>query len=219
MIALVRQLADRGPSALRQALGDVRTGAARRAQLRRLGWPAVLGAALAATGLLLSLTLVPRVLGQRQALDEQAHLLERRAVHGSQTPERLTPGAEAQRFRAGFPESALRQQRVAALLALADRAGLGIARSEFRHETDREAGLTRYRLSLPLEGSYPQLRAFIESALRADPALSLDRVRLRRADAMQPRLQAELNFTLHALAEAAPDTAPTMPPPRREPGR
>lgn len=216
MIALVRQLAHRGPTALRQAFGDARTGAARRAQLRRLGWPALLGAALAAAGLLLSLTLLPRVLEQRQALDEQARLLERRAGRGAPTPERLPPGTEAQRFRAGFPASALRQQRVAALLALADRAGLSIARSEFRHEMDREAGLTHYRLSLPLEGSYPQLRDFIESALRADPALSLDRVRLRRADAVQPRLQAELNFTLHALPEPDPATAPTMPPPRQE---
>lgn len=207
MIALVRQLAHRGPSALRQAFGDARNGAALRAQLRRLGWPAVLGAALAAAGLLLSLTLLPRVLGQRQALDEQAQMLERRAVRGSRTPERLAPGAEALRFRAGFPASALRQQRVAALLALADRAGLVLARSEFRHEADREAGLARYRVALPLEGSYPQVRDFIESALRADPAMSLDRVRLRRPDTAQARLQAELNFTLHMQPEPDPGAA------------
>lgn len=199
----------------RWAAGTGRAWTTLRAQARCLGWPAAAGALLVFAGLLLSSTVVPQLRTERQALAQQTRLLTLRVAGQAGSPAHRPPGVEAAHFRSGIPTAATRQQRVAGLLGLAGTAGLPLLRSEFRHEIEREAGLSRYRIALPLEGTYGQVRGFIEAALQADAAMSLDSVRLRRADTMQPMVQAELAFTLYmrqdgkTATEAVPVTTPT----------
>lgn len=177
-----------------------------RAQARRLGWPAATGAALALAGLLSSSIVVSQLQTEREALARQTRFLTLRVAGQADSHVRRPPGLEAAHFRSGIPTAATRQQRVAALLGIAEAAGLPLLRSEFRHEIEREAGLSRYRIALPVEGTYGQVRDFIDAALQTDTAMSLDSVRLRRTDTAQPLVQAELAFTLYMRQDGGSTT-------------
>ena len=162
--------------------------------VRALGWPGLAGLA----ALLLATAAI--VLGQRwdaqaAALQAEAHSLRakaRPAAVATAVPVSL------QQWQAALPAAAARQQRLADLLELSIRMDLNSARTEHRLATSE--GLERLRVTMPLTGSYAQVRRFIGAALAHDPALSLDAIKLRRVSPMSADVDAELQWSLHGRA-------------------
>lgn len=105
---------------------------------------------------------------------------------------------DAKQWQAALPGPTDRQQRLADLLELAQRLDLGTPRTE--HRLSSADGLERLRVTLPVTGSYAQLRRFIAAALAHDAALSLDAVKLRRASPLATEVEAELQWSLHGRA-------------------
>ncbi|MCV2370561.1 GspMb/PilO family protein [Roseateles oligotrophus] len=168
--------------------------------VRGLGWPGLLGAAallLAALLLLGGQRWVEQGARLRAEADGlKSQLRSQRAAGLLNGPS--APPATPQQWQQALPKAESRQQRLADLLEIALRMGLVSARTEHRLTVDAGAGLERLRISMPLTGGYAQLRAFIDAALRHDPALSLDALKLRRNNPNAPELEAELLWSLHA---------------------
>lgn len=158
---------------------------------RRLGWPAAL-ALLLTLAAVVGAAWLPR---EQQRLDAERHnLAARRAALQPRKAAAVSAEAGAA-LAASLPPDAERQARTAALLALTTELGLPWPRSEFRYQVDRELGLAQYRVAMQLSGRYSVLRGFVAEALRRDPALALESLRLRRdADG---QLKAELAWVLH----------------------
>jgi len=172
--------------------------------LRRLGWPGGLGIAALLLAGLLELGLARRWEDQAQDLEAQALRLQgqlrRQQLQEAAAPAPLAPEQWLQRQ---LPSAQQREQRLADLLELSLRAGLAGSRTEHRLSVDAATGLERLRVSMPVQGTYAQLRGFIEAALRQDLALSLDSLKLRRASPAAGELEAELGWSLHARSVAA----------------
>ena len=156
---------------------------------RQLGWPAVLAAALTLAAALGSFWL-PR---EQARLDAQRQALAARRLALQRPP--APPPRDVGAFARSLPPDAGRQARTAALLALATEQGLPWPHSEFRYQADRELGLAQYRIAMTVAGRYGAVRGFVAEALRRDPALALETLRLRR-DA-NGELKAELAWVLH----------------------
>lgn len=178
--------------------------AAARAALRDPAWWRRHGLSLLALPLLLAaavlaLGLQPRWAAQEQVLRQELQTLRQRPqpVAGMAAP------LDNARWRAGLPESGLRQGRLADLLELGLRQGLNGVRTEHRLSRDSEAGLERLRVTMPLRGSYAQLRAYVGAALAQDEGLSLDSLKLRRASDQDAELEAELVWSLYSRLPAA----------------
>ncbi|PZR24937.1 MAG: hypothetical protein DI538_27765, partial [Azospira oryzae] len=164
------------------------------APLQPLGWPGVAGA--------VALLLAALLAWQGQRWDAQAAALE---VEVRQLRARAAPARAAaavplsvQQWQATLPPASERQQRLADLLELAIRLDLNGARTE--HRLSQGEGLERLRVTMPVSGSYAQLRHFISTALAHDPALSLDAIKLRRSSPLTADLDAELQWSLHGRA-------------------
>jgi hypothetical protein len=158
---------------------------------RRLGWPAAL-AALLTLAAVVGAAWLPR---EQDRLDAQRRQLasRRAALHPRAPAAASTDGGAA--LVASLPPDSERQARTAALMSLATELGLPWPRSEFRYQVDRELGLAQYRIAMQLSGRYGALRGFVAEALKRDPALALESLRLRRdADG---QLKAELAWVLH----------------------
>lgn len=164
------------------------------ARLQPLGWPGLAGvlALLMAAGL--------AWLGQRWDAQAAALQAEVRQLRARAAPARAEAAAplSVQQWQAGLPGAAERQQRLADLLELALRLDLNGARTE--HRLSQSEGLERLRVTMPVSGSYAQLRRFIAAALEHDPALSLDAIKLRRSSPLTADLDAELQWSLHGRA-------------------
>jgi hypothetical protein len=88
------------------------------------------------------------------------------------------------------------------LYAAAGESRLQLEQGEYRLVEIRDAKLSRYQLSLPLQGSYPALRSFLARALNQEPALALTALQLQREAVEATELEATLNFSL--FLEGAP---------------
>ena len=86
------------------------------------------------------------------------------------------------------------------LHGIAGAAGLELRSANYRLG-ESKTRLERYEISLPVQGTYAQIRLFVEAALRELPSLSLDRATLRRKSAADTRIDAELVLTLHRLRQ------------------
>lgn len=162
--------------------------------VKALGWPGLAGAAA------LVLAIAAIVLGQRwdaqaAALQAEAHALRARA-----RPVAVATAVpvSVQQWQATLPAASERQQRLADLLELSLRLDLNGARTEHRLSTAE--GLERLRVTMPVTGSYAQVRRLVSAALEHDPALSLDSIKLRRVSPMSADVDAELQWSLHGRA-------------------
>lgn len=131
--------------------------------------------------------------------------LEQRAAHGMRhSPaeadmiRRGTPAAKLAGFYAYFEGTEGQVDLLAKLYGSARAAGLELRVADYRL-IDTSGRLTRYEVTLPLAGTYVQLRDFLENALAEIPVLSLDQITLRRKRANEALLEADAVFTLHLL--------------------
>jgi hypothetical protein len=164
------------------------------ALLRRLGAAGILGLGvlLACAGLYVS-ALDPvqkRVAAQRAAL-------ERLRVRTPVQPVAASGRAEdLRRFYPLFPSTAELANELERLHRFARSAGLELAQGEYRLDR-RPSGLWAYRVTLPVRGSYPQLREFLGALLKDMPIASLDALRFERKKAADLQLEAQLRVTLY----------------------
>ena len=187
-------------------------GMAWRESAARWGWPGALGALCLAAAAVLAFAVVPA--RQREWADlaqRTATATQLAARHAARARNADTAGPPGHRLAATLPDSGTRQQRVAALLALAAEAGVATRSAEFKVVREPAAAQLQYSVTLPVSGPYAAVRGFIEAALRADAALSLDRLQLRRASATATLIDAELVWSLHMRAEPVVPVVQVVP--------
>jgi Tfp pilus assembly protein PilO len=79
-------------------------------------------------------------------------------------------------------------------------AATGVELKSASYRSEKSAGrISRYEIALPLAGSYPQIREFMQRALAEIPVMSVDQLKLKRESRDESVLQAELRLTLHLV--------------------
>jgi hypothetical protein len=162
--------------------------------LRRLGSAGVLGigVVLACAGFYVQ-ALAPledQVAAERLALQRLQTRTPYQPVSGGREQ-------DLQRFYSLFPSAAQLAEEVERVHRYARKSGLELAQGEYRLER-RPEGLWAYRVTLPVRGSYAQLRSFLSAVLAGMPIASLDALRFERKQALDTQLEAQVRLTLHA---------------------
>jgi hypothetical protein len=106
-------------------------------------------------------------------------------------------------FYAFFPPLGSTPDWLQRIFGLAESQGLRLEAGEYKLRRDRDFKLVRYELTLPVRGSYPQIREFVSHVLTDVPASSLDELSLRREDPGSSTVEARIRLTLHLAGGAA----------------
>lgn len=172
---------------------------------RLLGWPAVLALALLAFGLYLTLWAMPDL----QA--EQSRTMRRKVAQLSLQLQRREAASRAGRdprdeARDALPALAERGKVTGKLLELLTRSGLNPGRVDYVVQSE-PLQLSRLHVSLPVTGTYPQVRRFIAQVLNQLPYAALDNLQIDRqavgfavVDGMQS-VQVVMHLSLYFRAE------------------
>ena len=103
---------------------------------------------------------------------------------------------ELRRFYGLFPPLEKLPDELERVYGLARAAKLELLQGEYRLEKPL-AGMASYRITLPIRGTYAQIRQFVGAALRSMPIASLDALRFERKRVGDTQLEAQVRLTLY----------------------
>jgi hypothetical protein len=135
--------------------------------------------------------------GRDAALNESVAAAEAKADSaGAGSLRNASPAAQLAAFYQHLTRAEEPTEWLAQLDALARESGIRLGTGDYRLQ---RAGprLERYEVSLPVSGSYGQIRLFLEKALAQIPVMSVDQVTFRRESAGDPRVEAEARLAFH----------------------
>jgi hypothetical protein len=103
---------------------------------------------------------------------------------------------ELRRFYSLFPPVEKLPDQLELVYALARAAKLELLQGEYRLEKP-PVGLAFYRITLPLRGTYAQIRQFVGATLKSMPAASLEALRFERKKVGDTRIEAQIRLTVY----------------------
>jgi hypothetical protein len=164
---------------------------------QRLGALGITGLALwgfsAALLMSANLPLREHVVAATATLEE----LGTRRPDATAVPTLAEPQAQLTRLLHSLPTRADLPNVVTRIVAASTAAGISLDAGSYELVPAGKAGhIASYRLSFPVVGTYPQVRAFVDRALVEVPAMSLDRLSLERGDVADQSIRAELQFAV-----------------------
>lgn len=142
---------------------------------------------------------------------ERVELLRREAAaaaRGAQVDGRMgqrpagAPSASnAAEFYQFFPSRQSAPEWLELIYKAAARQSLQLREGEYKLMPGKTGKLVEYQVSLPVTGSYAQIRKFVVQVLRDVPAASLDELVFRREAIGSGEVEAKIRLTLHMRSE------------------
>ena len=166
-----------------------------------LRWPGLLGLALLVLSAAAYVAAVIPQSGRAVALEREAGRLSSQLNARGGTDARPTPRNQLSSFFGFFPVV----ESLPALLGKVQRAakdnGLDLEKGEYKVSHERDFPLSRYQITLPVKGTYPQVRAFVNDVLAGVPAAALEDLTLKRETAGDPQVEARVRFTVFLASQ------------------
>jgi len=137
-------------------------------------------------------------LGDLQQTTATLHERLQRAA-GSFDDKARTPEEQLANFYAAFPARGAAPDLLGRIYATAARHGVTLSQGEYRPKRESGSLLTRYQITLPVNGHYLKVRDFLGESLRKNPFLALDHITVQRAKINDPMVEARIQLTLYLI--------------------
>lgn len=172
-----------------------------RRQIAAMGWPGVGGMVLIALSLAFAASAILPLETRIRELKADVELLRAKLQAAPATAASAGSGDPLANFYAFFPPLGSTPEWLQRIFGLAEAQGLRLEAGEYKLRREKDFKLARYELTLPVRGSYPQIREFVSQVLTEVPASSLDELSLRREDPASSSVEARIRLTLHLAGE------------------
>ena len=160
-----------------------------------LGWPCAIGAACLALAAF-AVQQGDALAARQQQLTAQLAAAARQSALPS-APITLDADADSlAAFHAYLPAHDSIPDQLKALLEVAQKSGVTLAKADYKPQEDGNTAFLRYQITLPVHAEYAQLQAFIVDALQALPTLTLDSVLFKREQIEAGEIDARIQFIL-----------------------
>ncbi len=166
--------------------------------LHRHGWPAALGLLCMALVWPIAHFGADRTRAETQSL-QQAQLVERERRARQPDPQ-IDQATRQAAFEAGLPQAAGALQAVRHIHRSATEHGVVLSTGEYRLVDEPGGRLQRYQITLPADGTYPDLRAWMADVLNELPTMALDELSLKRNTVIESKVQARVRWSFYLKA-------------------
>jgi Tfp pilus assembly protein PilO len=100
-------------------------------------------------------------------------------------------------FYAAFPGNEELPDLLGKIFASAKRQGLRLEQGEYRVVGGAGSALAQFQITLPVRGTYPQIRKFVDGALEDVPTLSLDSIHFERQKVADTTVEAKVRLAVY----------------------
>lgn len=168
--------------------------------LHRLGWPVLAGGALCGFALAFYFTVVLPAASRLEQLQRQTLAADARLRHAAPaTLEKNGLDARFESFYQFFPARKNAPNWLGKIYAAARSQSLQLSRGEYKFAPAKVGKLASYQVSLPVKGSYLQIRKFVAQVLNEVPAASLDEISFKREAIGSAAVEAKIKLTLYLV--------------------
>lgn len=154
--------------------------------VKRMGWPFHLALILGAGAAVFQLAMIEPGRAQLAELKQDAALLKSRAA---------APASEGPAAGIALPPESRLPEMVRTVLDAAQKNGVALERGEYRQ--NREGGVLRVRVVLPVKGAYPQIRAWLAEVMNTLPTAALEDMNLGRNAAAEAAVEGRVRLALY----------------------
>jgi hypothetical protein len=167
--------------------------------VRRFAWPPWLAAVLAVSAFAIQELGSARL---AQSTEERVRALTALRTMPAERPDLRAPAKPLVQIRYDAFASLLADKRdlhrlVGRLFEEAERHSLKLAQAQYKLELEKAGGFWTYQVTLPVQGHYPDLRRFVDAALRTIPCAALEQVNFRRDGIEGRSAEARLRFVFY----------------------
>jgi len=106
------------------------------------------------------------------------------------------PESQLQTFYRFFPDPSEKTTGLARIYSAAEHQTLLLETGEYRFLSGQNHALSRYQVTLPVKGSYLQIRNFVNEVLIEVPSAAVDDISFKRENISSPVLNARIKLTL-----------------------
>jgi hypothetical protein len=157
-----------------------------------LGWPGAVALCLIALAVIGQATIVPSMQARLDALSERT-----KRTGGQAGGRSDDPASQLDHFYRHFREAGPVPEQLATLHRVATTHGIALRQGEYRLVSQPDGRLRRYQVTLPVAGSYPDVRRFLAETLDAIPTASLDHVAFERKRIGERGIEAQVRLTFY----------------------
>lgn len=165
----------------------------------RLGWTGRLGVLLLAAAVVLHFVRIVTLENEIQALQTEAGNLQQRLRSGQSLGNRPneTSAEQLAAFYSYFPTSDTAPALLGKIHAAAAANGIVLRSGEYKFDRPSDQKLARYQITLPVIGTYSQVRKFVAAVLADVPAASVDEIQMRRENIASTTLETRIRLSLY----------------------
>jgi len=161
-----------------------------------LGWQGMLGGTLLLASLVAALAWwLPGEARLEQREQELAKLRQAMPQHQGKFVDR-SPQASLNTFYRFLPAESEATSLLTVILSLAGEHGLTPDKADYALVRSPSAAFSRYQITLPVRGSYVEIRRFANQVLNRIPSAALNDISMKRQDINTEQVEARLRFTV-----------------------
>ncbi|MEZ0231597.1 MAG: type 4a pilus biogenesis protein PilO [Methylophilaceae bacterium] len=164
---------------------------------RLMGWQGVIGSMCLFASLIFLLAMViPKARNIERLAQDVAKLRKEMPQHQGRWIDR-SPQASLNTFYQFLPTEREATALLSVILASASDNGLVLDKADYALTRNSQAAFSRYQITMPVSGSYVQIRRFSNQVLNALPAAALNEISFKRQDIGTEKVEAKLRFTVY----------------------
>ena len=173
-----------------------------RVWLPLLGWPGVVAIGLFAMCIPLYLSSIGPLQERLNTLQRADNALLTQANKGSSYAGISNPRDELEEFYRHFPSEKNSPHELGKLVEIATRNGMSLNHGEYSVSQDKVGRLVRFRITLPVQARYTQIRKFLGMLNSEIPNMALENVQFQRKDVLDSNIHVKIKLQLYMVQES-----------------
>lgn len=166
-----------------------------------LGWPGMLAIGLLAVCLSFYLATIRPMQARLDVMQHGVGAARANIVNANIATHRGggTPSEQLAEFYKFFPDEKDSPEWLGKLVVMAEKNGLSLNDGEYKVTQDKVGQLMRYKITLPVQGKYPQIRKFLSSLPTEIPVMALENVQFERKNIIDTTVQTKIQLVLYLV--------------------
>jgi hypothetical protein len=163
-----------------------------------MGWPGILAIGLLVMCIPLYFSTIQPMQSSLETLKlHESSIKEQSSNHTKVEHGSNKPIEQLAEFYGFLPAEKESPHWLGLMVDIASKNGLTLNHGEYAVVRDSVGKLRRFKITIPVQGTYPQIRKYLAVLLAEIPSMSLENVQFERKDIMETELQAKIILVLY----------------------